>query len=82
MNVSTKKSILYYSERGEANTEQTLREAKTRAEELDITNIVVASTRGNTAVQAVEAFLGYNVVIVPHLTGLQEAGVQERAHSE
>lgn len=75
--VSTKKSILYYPERGEANTEQTLQEAKTRAKELKITNIVVASTRGNTGLQAVEVFQGYNVIIVPHVTGLREAGVQE-----
>lgn len=75
--MSIKKSILYYSERGEGNTEQTLQEAKQRAEELGLTNIVVASTRGNTALQALEAFQGYNVVIVPHVTGLREAGVQE-----
>ena len=68
INVSSKKSILYYSERGEVNTEQTLREAKIRAEELGITDIVVASTRGNTALQALEVFQGYNVVIVPHVT--------------
>jgi hypothetical protein len=77
MNMSVKKSILYYSERGEANTEQTLHEAKIRAEELGITDIVVASTRGNTAIQAIKIFQGFNVVIVPHVTGLREVGVQE-----
>lgn len=81
INVSIKKSILYYSERGEVNTLQTLREAKTRAEELGITDIVVASTRGNTAIQAVEMFQGFNVVIVPHVTGLREAGVQEMSNA-
>ena len=75
--MSIKKSILYYSERGEANTEQTLLEAKTRAEELGIRDIVVASTRGNTAIQAIKVFQEFNVVIVPHVTGLREAGVQE-----
>jgi hypothetical protein len=75
--VSSKKSILYYSARGEVNTEQTLREAKIRAEELGITDIVVASTRGNTALQALDIFQGCNVIIVPHVTGLREAGVQE-----
>ncbi|MCW4041011.1 MAG: hypothetical protein NWE83_09715 [Candidatus Bathyarchaeota archaeon] len=57
--MSIKKSILYYSEKGEANTEQTLQEAKTRAEELGITDIVVASTRRNTAIQAIKAFQGW-----------------------
>jgi hypothetical protein len=75
--VSTKKSILYFSETGEANTEQTLQEAKTRAEELGIKNIVVASTRGHTGVAAVNTFPGYNVVVVPHVTGFREPGVQE-----
>ena len=79
--MSIKKSILYYSERGEANTEQTLLEAKTRAEELGIRDIVVASTRGNTAIQAMKAFQGFNVVIVPHVTGLREAGVQEMSET-
>ena len=77
INMSSKKSILYYSERGEANTEQTLYEAKTRAEELGIRDIIVASTRGHTAIQAIKVFQGFNVVIVPHVTGLREAGVQE-----
>jgi hypothetical protein len=72
-----KKSILYYSNTGEVNTDQTLREAKLRADELDITDIVVASTRGNTAVKALEVFKGYNLVVVPHVTGLRKPGVQE-----
>jgi len=72
-----KKSILYYSSTGEVNTDQTLSEAKLRADELGITGIVVASTRGNTAVKALEVFKGYNLVVVPHVTGLREPGVQE-----
>ncbi len=73
----SKKSILYYAGPGEVNTDQTLLEAKRRADELGITDIVVASTRGTTAVKAVEVFTGYNLVIVPHVTGLREPGVQE-----
>jgi hypothetical protein len=72
-----KKSTLYYSSPGEVNTDQTLSEAKLRADELGITDIVVASTRGNTALKALEVFKGYNLVIVPHVTGLREPGVQE-----
>ena len=72
-----KKSTLYYSSPGEVNTDQTLSEAKLRADELGITGIVVASTRGNTALKALEVFKGYNLVIVPHVTGLREQGVQE-----
>jgi hypothetical protein len=71
------KSTLYYSSPGEVNTDQTLSEAKLRANELGITDIVVASTRGNTALKALEVFKGYNLVVVPHVTGLREPGVQE-----
>jgi hypothetical protein len=77
MNMSLKKSILYFSETGEANTEQTLQAAKTRAEELGIQHIVVASTGGHTGVAAVTAFPGYNVVVIPHVTGFREPGIQE-----
>ncbi len=72
-----KKSILYYSSTGEVNTDQTLSEAKHRADELGITDIVVASTRGNTAVKALEVFKGCNLIVVPHVTGLRKPGVQE-----
>jgi hypothetical protein len=72
-----KKSTLYYSTPGEVNTDLTLKEAKLRADELGITDIVVASTRGNTAVKALEVFKGYNLIVVPHVTGLREPGVQE-----
>ena len=75
--MAVEKSILYFTEPGEANTEETLRVAKKRADELGIRDIVVASTRGPTGLRAVEFFKGYNVVVVPHVTGSKEAGTQE-----
>jgi hypothetical protein len=75
--MSLKKSILYFTQTGEANTDQTLQAAKTRAEELGIRDIVVASTRGHTGLATVQAFPGCNVVVVPHVTGFREPGVQE-----
>ena len=71
------KSILYFEEVGEKNTDVTLKAAKKRADELGIKDIVVASTRGGSGVKAVEAFKGYNVVVVTHSTGLREPGKQE-----
>jgi len=71
------KSIIYFDEVGEKNTDETLKATKKRAEELEIKDIVVASTRGGTGVKAVEAFKGYNVVVVTHSTGLREPGKQE-----
>jgi hypothetical protein len=71
------KDILYYESTGEINTDETLKTAKQRADKLGVKNLVIASTRGNTGVKAVEVFKGYNVVVVPHVTGMREPGTQE-----
>ena len=72
-----KKSIVYFSEPGEANTDETLKLAKERANELGIKDIVVATTRGGVGAKAVEVFKGYNIVVVTHVTGMKEPGAQE-----
>jgi len=72
-----RKEILYFESTGEVNTDETLEIAKERADELGIVDVIVASTRGGTGVKAVELFKGYNVVVVPHVTGLREPGQQE-----
>lgn len=77
MHMGTEKKILYFDEVGEKNTDETLKAAKARAEELGIKDIVVASTRGMTGVKAVKVFEGYNVVVVTHSTGFKEPGKQE-----
>jgi hypothetical protein len=77
MQMGIEKKILYFDDVGEKNTDETLKVAKTRAEELGIKDIVVASTRGMTGVKAVKVFEGYNVVIVTHSTGFREPGKQE-----
>jgi len=74
--LSCRKSIIYFSGPGEKNTAETFAAVKVRAEELNITDIVIASTRGGTGLAAVDAFPGFNVVIVPHVTGLREPGIQ------
>jgi len=71
------KSIIYFDKPGEVNTDRVLEAAKKRADELGIRDIVVASTRGGTGVKAVEAFKGYNVVVVTHSAGFREPGGQE-----
>jgi len=76
LKMSCRKSILYFSGPGEKNTDETFNAVKARAEELSITDIVIASTRGGTGLAAVDAFPGFNVVIVPHVTGLREPGIQ------
>ena len=75
--MSTKKSILYFSQTGNTNTQTTIKMAKERADELGIKDVVVASTRGDTGLITADMFKGYNVVIVTHATGFREPGKQE-----
>ena len=62
--MSVEKSTAYFDEHGAANTDEVLRLAAARAEELDIQYIVVASYSGQTALKAIEAFDGRTVVVV------------------
>jgi hypothetical protein len=69
--------IVYFPQPGSQNTEEVFRIARLRAEELGIKAILVASTTGDTAVKAVEAFRGIRVVAVSHFTGMREPNIQE-----
>lgn len=74
---STVKKVTYFDAPGPENSDEVFKAAKERAEELGIRDIVVASTRGDSGVKAVEVFKGCNVVVVTHSTGFREPGVQE-----
>lgn len=69
--------IVYFNEPGRQNTDEVLRLARRRAEELGIKSILVASTTGDTAVKAVEVFNGARVVVVSHFTGMKGPNTQE-----
>ncbi len=68
---------VYFDKPGSDNTEETLRIAKRRAEELGIKSILIASTYGNTAARAVEVFEGLRVIAVSHNAGFQEPNIQQ-----
>lgn len=68
---------IYFEKPGDQNTDEVLRIACKRAEELGIKTILVASTRGDTAVKAMEAFKGLRVIAVSHSTGLHAPDSQE-----
>jgi len=68
---------IYFDSPGAANTEETLRLAKIRAEELGIKTIVVASTTGDTGVKTTKEFKGYKIVVVTHTTGFGSSDTQE-----
>jgi hypothetical protein len=69
--------IVYFDQPGRQNTDEVLRLAKTRAEELGIKSILVASTTGETAVKATEVFKGAKIVAVSHFTGMRGPNTQE-----
>ncbi len=68
---------VYFEKLGRGNTEETLRIAKKRADELGIKTILVASTEGNTAVQAMGVFQGIRVIAVSHNAGFLTPNTQE-----
>ena len=67
----------YFEKPGPENTEETLKLAKKRADELGIRNIVVSSTTGETGVKASKLFKGYNLIVVSHVTGFRKPDFQE-----
>jgi len=68
---------VYFEEPGSENTEAVLRIARQQAEELGIKTIVVASTRGDTAVRAMDVLQGLRVIVVTHVTGFRAPDAQE-----
>ena len=68
---------IYFERPGAANTARTLALAKARADELGVETILVATTRGETGVQAARAFRGYSVVVITHSAGFGGPNEQE-----
>ena len=69
--------VVYFDKTGAENTDETLRVAKLRADELGIKTVVVASTEGSTATKAVDVFAGMKVVVVTHAYGRRQPNAIE-----
>ena len=71
-----RKSITYFERPGPENTEETIKLAYERAAELGITDIVVASTHGGTALKVADVFKDpkFNIVAVTISEGYKEEG--------
>ena len=69
--------IVYFEGSGSTNTDEVLRIAKKRADELGIKTIVIASNSGNTGVKAVNILKGCKVVVVTHSYGFREPNTFE-----
>jgi hypothetical protein len=67
--------IVYFDKPGKENTDAVFQVARERAKALGIKTIIVASTTGETAAKAVDAFKGFKVVIVTHVMGSREPNV-------
>ena len=68
---------VYFDRPGPENTDAVLGLARQRAGELGIKTVLVASTKGDTAVRAVDAFPDLKVIIVTHSTGFRAPDTQE-----
>jgi hypothetical protein len=73
------RSILYFDNVGESNTEAVIEAAAKRAAEIHISHIVVASTTGKTALKMAEAVKGSDIKVIgiSHQYGQQEKGEWE-----
>ena len=69
------RKIGYFAKVGKVNTDDVLRLAKERADELGINTILVASTEGTTAVKAIEVFKGKRVIAVSLAAGYGQPNV-------
>jgi hypothetical protein len=76
--MSVKRTTVYYEKPGKQNTVETLKIAKDAAKERGINTVLVSSTTGWTALEALKVFeeSGLNLIIVTHQTGYREPGVQ------
>ena len=70
--MSDEATTVYFDGRGKEFTDETLRLAKERADQLGIKDIIVASYTGYTALKALEYFKGYNVAVVAGVFGHRE----------
>ncbi len=66
--------VVYFETGGKEHTEEVLRLVKERAYARGITKVILASTRGDTARLATEAFQGTGIrmIVVPHQFGFGE----------
>jgi hypothetical protein len=71
------KKTVYFDKAGGQNTDALLKLAKEYVEREGISDIVVASTSGETGAKAARLFKGRNLVVVTHCFGLKESGKTE-----
>lgn len=68
---------IYFQRPGKENTERVLEIARKRADRLGLRRVLVATTRGETAVRASQVLGSHEVIAVTHSTGFRESDAQE-----
>jgi hypothetical protein len=63
---------MYYEKPGRENTAQTLKLAYERGKALGLNEVVVASSRGDTAYQALDIFNNFTITVVTYHSGFKE----------
>ena len=63
---------MYFDKPGKENTDQTLKLAAERGKQLGLSEVVVASTTGETAYKAMELFEGFRLTVVTYHCGFKE----------
>ena len=63
---------MLFEKPGKENTEQTLQLAFARGRELNLDEIVIASTKGDTALQALTIGNGFKIIVVTYHCGFKE----------
>jgi hypothetical protein len=72
-----KAATIYFEKPGRHNSERVFELAKKRAEDLKISNVIVASTTGYCGSLAVKSFSNSEVIIVSHSAGYAGVNTQE-----
>jgi hypothetical protein len=77
--LSIERKVTYWEKPGKEHTEATLKIAHRAAKEREIDTVIISSTTGYVALEAVKVFKdsGLKLVVVTHATGYSEKGVQK-----
>lgn len=63
---------MHFNKAGKVNTNKTLELAHERGKELGLDEVVLASSKGDTAYKALEIFKGFRIVVVTYHCGFEE----------
>ncbi len=72
---------MYFDKPGKENTEQTLKLAFQKGQQLGIKEVVVASTTGDTAYKALEICKGFDIIAVTYHCGFRESFKMEMSQN-